>query len=110
MIPIAIGTQQHKCLDVLDKHKSDINQLCSSDKVRQLYAFGSVLTKGFNNESNIDLMVNFEPIDVSQYADNYFDLKFSLQKIFNPPIDLLEEKTIKNPYFRQTISQQRQLI
>jgi predicted nucleotidyltransferase len=68
------------------------------------------LSGKFNQESDIDLVINFEPIDVTLYADNYFDFKFVLQKILNRPIDLLEEKAIKNPYFRQSINQQRQLI
>ena len=89
---------------------TDINRLCSNHKVKQLYAFGSVLTNKFTNESDVDLVVDFDPIDVSLYADNYFDLKFSLQKILNLPIDLLEEKAIKNPYFRQNLNQQRRLI
>jgi uncharacterized protein len=97
-------------MTVLDTHIKDIRQLCSNHKVKELYAFGSVLSDQFNQNSDIDLLVNFEPIDVSQYADNYFDFKFSLQKILNRPIDLLEEKAIKNPYFRQSINQQRQLI
>ena len=63
--------------------------------------FGSVLTEKFNNDSDIDLVVNFEPIDVSLYADNYYDFKFSLQDILNRPVDLLEEKAIKNPYFKE---------
>lgn len=75
-----------------------------------MYAFGSVLTDNFNAESNIDLIVDFSNITVEEYADNYFDFKFSLQDIFKRPIDLLEEKAIKNPYFKQSIDQQRQLI
>ena len=78
--------------------------------VKQLYAFGSVLTENFNNDSDIDLIVDFDPIDVAQYADNYFDFKFSLQDILKTPVDLLEEKAIKNPYFRQVVNKQRQLI
>lgn len=97
-------------MTLLDKHIIDIRKLCSDHKVRQLYAFGSVLTTKFNNESDVDLVVDFDPIDVSLYADNYFDFKFSLQTILNRPIDLLEDKAIKNPYFRQTLNQQRQLI
>jgi len=49
-------------------------------------------------------------MEVEDYADNYFDLKFSLQEIFKRPIDLLEEKAIKNPYFRLSVNQQRQLV
>jgi predicted nucleotidyltransferase len=97
-------------MTLLDKHIIDIRKLCSDHKVRQLYAFGSVLTTKFNNESDVDLVVDFDPIDVALYADNYFDFKFSLQNILNRPIDLLEDKAIKNPYFRQTLNQQRQLI
>jgi len=95
---------------ILDKHKNDINKLCSAYKVKQLFAFGSVLTDNFNKDSDIDLIVDFEPIDVSLYADNYYDFKFSLQDILNRSIDLLEEKAIRNPYFKQTIHQQRPLI
>jgi predicted nucleotidyltransferase len=35
----------------------------------------SVLTE-FNTESDIDLIVEFQLIDVLDYADNYYDLKF----------------------------------
>ena len=97
-------------MTLLDKHIIDIRKLCNDHKVRHLYAFGSVLTTKFNNESDVDLVVDFDPIDVSLYADNYFDFKFSLQNILNRRIDLLEDKAIKNPYFRQTLNQQRQLI
>ncbi len=79
-------------------------------KVKELYAFGSVLTEKFNSNSDIDLVVDFEPIDVLLYADNYYDFKFSLQEILKRPVDLLEEKAIKNPYFKQNINQQRRLI
>ncbi|MBK8521410.1 MAG: nucleotidyltransferase domain-containing protein [Chitinophagaceae bacterium] len=97
-------------MTILDTHITDIRMLCSTHKVKQLYAFGSVLTNKFNNESDVDLVVDFDPIDIAQYADNYFAFKFSLQKILNRPVDLLEEKAIKNPYFRQNLNRQRQLI
>jgi len=94
----------------LDKHITDIKKLCSNHKVKELYAFGSVLTDKFNKDSDVDLVVDFDPIDIKLYADNYFDFKFSLQKILNRRVDLLEEKAIKNPYFRQNLNQQRQLV
>ena len=97
-------------MTLLDTHINDIKKLCSNHKVRKLYAFGSVLSNKFTNESDVDLVVDFDPIDISLYADNYFDLKFSLQKILNRPVDLLEEKAIKNPYFRKNLNLQRKLI
>ena len=78
--------------------------------MKSLYAFGSVLTDKFNDSSDIDLVIDFQPQDVLDYGDNYYDLKFSLQEILKRPIDLLEEIAIKNPYFRQNLERERQLI
>jgi predicted nucleotidyltransferase len=94
----------------LSLYKDQINELCASHKVKSLYAFGSVLTSDFDNNSDIDLIVDFKDVDVNDYADNYFDLKFSLQDIFKRPIDLLEEQAIKNPYFKQVVNQTKELV
>jgi uncharacterized protein len=94
----------------LNNYTSDIIRICKTHKVKSLYAFGSVLTDNFMTDSDIDLIVDFENIDVIDYPDNYFDFKFSLQNILKRPIDLLEEQAIKNPYFRKNVNQQRQLI
>ncbi|WP_159468260.1 nucleotidyltransferase family protein [Dyadobacter sp. 3J3] len=97
-------------MERLELYSSAIIKLCETHKVKSLYAFGSVLTDNFNSESDIDLIVDFEEIETEEYADNYFDLKFSLQHILERPIDLLEEQAIKNPYFRGSINKQRKLV
>lgn len=94
----------------LESYTTEIIKLCKAHKVKTLYAFGSVLTDDFNEESDIDLIVDFSDVAVDDYADNYFDFKFSLQDILNKTIDLLEEKAIKNPYFKKSINNQRQLV
>lgn len=97
-------------MQLLSQYTSEIKRLCFLYKVRRLYAFGSVLNDKFNANSDVDLIVDFEPLDLSQYADNYFDFKFALEDTLRRRIDLLEEKAIKNPYFRQAVENQRQLI
>ena len=97
-------------MTILEQHTAAIKQLCEQHKVRKLYAFGSVLTDKFNSNSDIDLLVDFDTISVGKYADNYFDLKFSLQGILKRSIDLLEEKALTNPYLVKSINQKRQLI
>jgi len=78
--------------------------------VKSLYAFGSVLTNRFNNNSDIDLIVDINSENPLEYADCYFNLKFALQELFNRPVDLLENKAIKNDYLRQEIDNYKQLI
>ncbi|MCE6988292.1 nucleotidyltransferase family protein [Dyadobacter sp. CY323] len=97
-------------MNMLEKYKEEIVKLCRAYNVKSLYAFGSVLTDRFDRDSDIDLIVDFTPMQVEDYADNYFDFKFSLQDVFKRPVDLLEEKAIKNPYFLQNINQQKQLV
>jgi len=94
----------------LNTYLTDIRAICSRHKVNRLYVFGSVLTERFNMESDVDFIVDFEPVDVFQYADNYYDLKFSLEAVLQRPVDLLEEKAIRNPYFQQVVNSKKQLV
>jgi uncharacterized protein len=97
-------------MNQLEQYTPDIIQLCKTHKVKSLYAFGSVLTDKFNEKSDVDLVVDFTNMVVEDYAGNYFDFKFLLQDLVKRPIDLLEEKALKNPYFRESVNKQRQLI
>jgi uncharacterized protein len=97
-------------MSLIEEYKTEIYNLCKSHKVKSLYAFGSVLNEKFNVNSDIDLVVDFEQLDVLEYGDNYYALKFSLEDILNRKVDLLEEKALKNPYFRSLLIQNRKLI
>ena len=94
----------------LSAYINQINALCHSHKVKSLYAFGSVLTSNFTPTSDIDLVVDFQEVELNEYADNYFDFKFSLQDLLNHTVDLLEEHAIKNPYFKQVVNQTKELV
>jgi len=89
---------------------TEVVELCKKYKVKTLYAFGSVLTRRFNKNSDIDLIVDFQNIPVEKYFDNYCDFKFSLEDIFNREVDLLEEKGIRNPFFRNIIEKKKRLV
>lgn len=97
-------------MNTLSTYKNEINALCESHRVKNLYAFGSVLTSNFNSNSEIDLLVGFKDLDIKDYADNYFDLKFSLQNILNRSVDLLELHAVKNPYFKQALDKTKVLV
>lgn len=97
-------------MNLVNRNIEVINDLCRKHKVRKLFAFGSILTNKFEQTSDIDLVVDFQDIDLYDYADNYFDFKDSLESLFNREVDLLEDKAIKNPYLRQSIDSSKQLI
>jgi predicted nucleotidyltransferase len=89
---------------ILDNYKTPIFNFCKQNNVKTLSVFGSVLTEKFNAQSDIDMVVELLDSDPIQYAENYFNLKFSLQDLLNYPIDLLEDKALKNSYLKQKIA------
>lgn len=94
----------------LGNYIEQIRKLCESSKVKSLFAFGSVLREDFKAESDLDFVVDIDEKDPVLYADNYFNLKFQLEKLFQRKVDLLEEKAIKNPYIKKQIDQSKVLI
>ncbi len=94
----------------LDSYTDQINRLCDNHKVRQLFAFGSVLIEGFSADSDIDFVVDFNTSDPFEYAENYFALKFSLEDLLERPVDLLEHRAIRNKYLVQSINESKKLI
>ncbi len=97
-------------MDILERNINNLKKLCVKHNVSELYAFGSVLTNKFQDESDIDLLISFKKIDINEYSDNYFDLKFSLEELFDRKVDLLEEKAIKNPFLKLSIDKSKKLI
>ena len=97
-------------MNIVEKNIEGIIDLCKRHKVRQMFIFGSVLTKRFKKNSDIDFIVDFQGVDLYDYADNYFDLKNSLEHLFQREVDLLEDKAIKNPFLRQSIDSSKRLI
>jgi predicted nucleotidyltransferase len=97
-------------MNLIELHIDKLKHLCKKHKVAKLFVFGSILSDQFNKDSDIDLIVEFMDVDLNEYADNYFNLKFSLEDIFKREVDLLEEKAIKNPFLKNELDASRKLI
>jgi predicted nucleotidyltransferase len=97
-------------MELIEAYKNEIQRVCERHRVKTLYSFGSVNTKKFTQDSDIDFVVDFKIEDPIEYTDNYFDLKFELEKIFNRQIDLLESKAIKNPFLKESIDKTKVLV
>jgi len=95
---------------IVESNLTSISNLCKKHKVDKLYAFGSVISNKFSQNSDVDLLVRFSGIDLNEYADNYFDLKFSLEDLLHRQVDLLEEQAISNPYLLKSINSTKKLI
>jgi predicted nucleotidyltransferase len=104
------GETNQEEMNLIETNIQRIIDLCKKHKVNKLFVFGSILTCKFNDQSDIDFVVDFSKIDLAEYVNNYFDLKESLQKLLGRDIDLLEDKAINNPVLRRNIDRTKQLI
>lgn len=81
--------------------------LCRRHHVLRLDLFGSVATGRATAESDYDFLVEFEPLPPNRYADAYLGLLAGLQDLLQAPVDLVVERAIRNPYFRQSVERSR---
>lgn len=96
----------HLIVDNLQK----IRELCKKYKVKTLYVFGSILTSHFNDQSDIDLLVNFNKDEIEDPFINFFDMIYEFQDLLGRKIDLVDETSISNKIFIQNLMATRQLI
>jgi predicted nucleotidyltransferase len=97
-------------MNIIEKNIDSLINLCKQHKVKELYLFGSVLTTEFNKDSDIDMLVQFDNIDILKYTDNYFDFKEKLENILGREIDLLENQAIRNPIFRKILDRDKKIV
>jgi len=97
-------------MELINKNRKELEKACSTFKVEELYAFGSILTDNFKSDSDIDFIVSILSNDPIEYAENYFELKFELERIFKRKIDLLEQKAIRNKNFENLVNRQKMLV
>lgn len=87
-----------------------IKILCVQYKVKFLAAFGSVTRNDFNANSDIDFVVDFLENDPVLYTNLYFDLKDKLENLLQKQIDLVENRAIKNPFFKEELDQTKIIL
>lgn len=97
-------------MKLIENNIRKLKALCKKHKVSKLFVFSSVLTDRFSEESDIDFVVNFDKEKVTDYFDNYFNLKYALEDLFKRKVDLLEEQTIRNPYLKKSVNETKILI
>ena len=97
-------------MNIIEKNIDSLVSLCKQHKVKELYIFGSILTSKFNKDSDIDMLVQFDKVDILEYADNYFDFKEKLEKLLDREIDLLENQAIRNPIFRKILDRDKKIV
>jgi predicted nucleotidyltransferase len=78
-----------------------IEAFCVRNHIRKLSLFGSVLTDRFRPESDVDVLVEFEPDKVPGYFD-LAGMEMELTEMLRRKVDLRTPQELSR-YFRDTV-------
>jgi predicted nucleotidyltransferase len=84
----------------IDIPKDKITDFCRRNRIRRLALFGSVLRDDFRADSDIDILVEFEPD--ARIGLRFFALEQELSEILGRKVDLNTPGFLSN-YFRDEV-------
>src|SRR5688500_15357122 len=79
-----------------------LSELCRRWRIAELALFGSVLRDDFRPDSDVDLLVTFEPETDHSLLD-VIALQQEIEDLVGRPIDLVERRALRNPFRRRDI-------
>ena len=86
-------------------------KLLKKHKIKNAYLFGSAVTDRFDEKSDIDFLVTLqEGLDPVDAGGHLWDLEYDLKNLLHRDIDLLTERSLKNPYFITEINATKEPI
>lgn len=94
--------------DVVQIPHAELAETCRRYHVRELAVFGSVLRDDFRDDSDIDVLVEYEP-DVAISLYDHFDLGQELERLLGRKVDLVSKKGL-NPIIRDEVLRDSETI
>jgi predicted nucleotidyltransferase len=84
----------------IDIPRDRVAEFCRRNRIRRLALFGSVLRDDFRPDSDIDVLVDFEPD--TRVGLRFFDMEEELSEMLGHKVDL-NTLGFLSPYFRDDV-------
>ena len=95
---------------MFDFQSKELKRICKRFNVNRLYAFGSTAKGYYGDNSDVDLIVEFNRSGYDGAFDQFMGLKEALEVFFERPIDLLASKRFRNPVFEREVENSKVLV
>ena len=89
--------------------REQIEAFCRKWKIRELALFGSVLRDDFRPDSDVDVLVEFQD-DFHPGFRGWNRMVEELEALFGRKVDLVRKELVVNPYRRQHILRNQQVV
>lgn len=86
-----------------------IELFCRKWQIRELSLFGSVLREDFTPDSDVDVLVTFDP-EARWSLFDFVDLQDELAELLRWKVDVVSERGLRNPFRRREILGSRQVV
>ena len=93
----------------IDLPMDAIRRFCEKWHIVELSLFGSVLREDFTPQSDIDVLVRFDP-GFDRTLVDMIDMSDELSELLGRPVDLVQEQGLVNPYRRRGILSAKERI
>ena len=95
----------------IDEKREEIAEACQRYGIERLFIFGSALRDDFRHgDSDIDLLVEFGPVDISRKFHAYLEARAAFSKILQAKVDLVMSGAVKNKVIAREIDRTKRLI
>jgi predicted nucleotidyltransferase len=95
----------------IDEKREEIAEACQGYGIERLFIFGSTLRDDFRHgDSDIDLLLEFGPVDISKKFHAYLEARAAFSKILQSEVDLVMRGAVKNKVIAMEIDRTKRLI
>ena len=88
----------------IDINKEKLAEFCRKHHIRKLWLFGSALRDDFRDDSDVDVLIEFEP-GSSIGLLGLSEIQWELSELFGLPVDARTLPELSH-YFRERIAQE----
>lgn len=95
---------------IMEKQES-LERICERHGVSSLAVFGSAVGEDFDpRKSDLDFAVEFKSMPPVEHKNAYFGMVSELERLFGRSVDLVEPRSVENPYVRESIEVQQKTL
>jgi hypothetical protein len=96
---------------LIDEKLEEIAAACEQYGIERLFVFGSALREDFRpGESDIDLLVEFGPLEITKRFHVFLDAREAFRNIFQSDVDLVMKGAVKNKVIASEIDRTKKLV
>lgn len=96
---------------IIENKLEELKRLCQEYSVARLELFGSATDDTFDPEnSDLDFLVDFDRSPKMNAFHQYFGFLIALEELYSRSIDLVDAKSMRNPYFMESVNESRKLV